>query len=839
MLTTDRPPQTIAATQAGLKERPRVRGKFIWAGGEKLYVHGVTYGTFRPRDGYGFPAPETVASDFAAMAANGINAVRTYEPPPRWLLDLAAAHGLRMLIGLAWEQHVAFLFDRKLRHKIEEQIRTGVRACAGHPAVLAFAVGNEIPAGVVRWFGRRRIESFIRRLYDAAKSEDPQALVTYVNFPTTEYLQLDFLDFLCFNVYLESQERLTAYLARLQTIAGERPLLMGEVGLDSARNGIEAQARMLDVQIRTSFAAGCAGVFTFAWTDEWFRGGSEIEDWAFGLTDRQRRPKPALVAVRDAFADSPLSPDTAWPRISVVVCSYNGSRTIRDCLEGLAELQYPNFEVIVVDDGSKDSTASIASEFDVRLIRTENRGLSNARNTGMEAADGEIVAYTDDDARPDPHWLTYLAWTFLSTDHVAVGGPNIAPPGDGLIADCVANAPGGPVQVLFNDTTAEHIPGCNMAFRKEALQAIGGFDPRYRTAGDDVDVCWRLQERGWTLGFNAAAMVWHHRRNSVRTYWRQQQGYGRAEALLEEKWPEKYNSAGHTSWGGRLYGKGLTQVLAGLQGRVYQGVWGSAFYQSIYQPAPGLITSLPLMPEWFLLMAGLAVLAGIGALWTPLLIGSLTLLGLAGLAVVGQAILSASRAAFTSEGIARSQTQRLKLRALTGFMHLMQPIARLRGRIRHGLTLWRRRLKGPFVLPRPREVSTWSGTWRSVEARLAIVVNLLKLKEATVLSGGSFDAWDIEVRAGILGSARLRMMAEDHGTGIQRVRVNWWPRFSSLASGLLLLFTGLAAGAYVDGAHAAAIVLGGLGVLVLARTLQDAGIALGALGQAIGEVDQQ
>src|SRR5439155_9858763 len=121
-------------------------------------------------------------------------------------------------------------------------------------------------------------------------------------------------------------------------------------------------------------------------------------------------------------------------------------------------------------------TAAIAQEYDVRVIRTENRGLSQARTTGMSEATGEIVAYIDDDARPDPHWLQYLAATFTSTDHVGVGGPNIAPPGDGPIAECVANAPGGPLHVLLTDRLAEHIPGCNMAFRKSALEAIGGFD---------------------------------------------------------------------------------------------------------------------------------------------------------------------------------------------------------------------------------------------------------------------------------------------------------------------------------------------------------------------------
>src|SRR5205823_11280236 len=138
---------------------------------------------------------------------------------------------------------------------------------------------------------------------------------------------------------------------------------------------------------------------------------------------------------------------------------------------------------------------------DLPANRDEDRGLANARKPGLKAATGEIGAYIDDGPHPRPHWLTYLAAKFLSTSHAAVGGPNLAPPGDGPIAECIARAPGGPVHVLLSDCEAEHIPGCNMAFRKACLEAIGGFDAQFRTAGDDVDACWRLQERGSTLGF--------------------------------------------------------------------------------------------------------------------------------------------------------------------------------------------------------------------------------------------------------------------------------------------------------------------------------------------------
>ena len=114
----------------------------------------------------------------------------------------------------------------------------GVRACAGHPALLAYAVGNEIPASIVRWHGPRRVERFIERLANAARTEDPGCLVTYVNYPSTEYLDPAGLDFLCFNVYLEEpRSAWTRIWHACRTVAGDRPLLMGEIGFDSRRHG--------------------------------------------------------------------------------------------------------------------------------------------------------------------------------------------------------------------------------------------------------------------------------------------------------------------------------------------------------------------------------------------------------------------------------------------------------------------------------------------------------------------------------------------------------------------------------------------------------------------------
>ena len=818
----------------GAAPRPRVAGKFLYAGEDKLWVKGVTYGTFRPGDdGTGYPGTATLRADFAAMAAAGINAVRVYTVPPRSLLDEAQRQGLYVMVGLPWEQHIAFLDIPRRAGEIEARVRAAARQCAGHPALLGYTVGNEIPPGIVRWHGRRRIERFVRRLYEAAKSEDPAALVTYVNFPTTEYLHLPFLDFACFNVYLESRERFEAYLARLQNLAGERPLVMAEIGLDSRRQGAAAQAESIDWQVRSAFAEGCAGAFVFSWTDEWHRGGFDIEDWDFGLTTRSRHPKPALAALRRAYAQAPFPDDMQWPRVSVVVCSYNGARTLRDTLDGLARLQYPNFEVIVVNDGSTDATPELVAEYDVRLINTENRGLSSARNTGWQTACGEIVAYIDDDAYPDPHWLHYIAYRFMTGDWVGVGGPNIAPPGDGAIAECVANAPGGPVHVLVSDREAEHIPGCNMAFRRDSLEAVGGFDPRYRAAGDDVDLCWRLQQEGGRIGFHAGAMDWHHRRNSVALYWRQQRGYGKAEALLEQKWRSRYSAAGHLAWAGRLYGRGFALPIPLGRARIYGGVWGSAAYQALYRPAPATLLALPMMPEWFLIIAALAILSVLALSWPPLRIAA-PLAVLAAAAPLAQAAIAANRAVYPEA--AKSTGERLRRWLLTAGLHVMQPLARLLGRVQHGLTPWRQRgdRPGRIVLPRALERETWSEEWHAPELWLAELESRLREAHAAVRRGGDYERWDLETRVGTLGAARVRLGIEEHGAGRQMARWRMWPRPSIPPTLAAMLLAALALGAALDRGWLAAFVLGAASGLLAWRVAADCGRALAAIERALG-----
>ena len=764
------------------------------------------------------------------MAATGANAVRTYLPPPLWLLDAARECGLRVMVGLAWEQHVAFLDDPGRAARIAASVAEQVRACEAHPAVLCYALGNEIPAAIARWHGKRQVEGFLERLHWKARAADPEGLFTYVNYPSTEYLELPFLDLTAFNVFLEEETTFETYLARLQNLSGDRPLLVTEVGIDSRRNGTEAQARALDWQVRHSFGTGAAGVFVFSWTDEWHRGGSEVSDWDFGLVDRERRPKPALETVREAFAAAPCG-EGRWPRVSVVVCTYNGEPTLGECLGRLGALSYPDFETIVICDGSRDGSAAIAREHGARVVETEHRGLSHARNVGIARAGGEIVAFLDDDAYPDPDWLHYVAAALETSAHVGVGGPNLPPEDEGLVADCVALAPGGPIHVLVSDREAEHLPGCNMAFWRAALEAVGGFDPRFRVAGDDVDICWRLQRAGGTLGFSAGAVVMHRRRDSIRRYLKQQYGYGKAEALLERKWPDRYNRAGSSRWSGRIY-EPPTGAAPRRRPTIRYGTWGSGLFQSIYGPPQRPLTGFLVAPEGLLLVLALGVVVALGLLWPPLLWAAPLLL--AAVAWVGfQALAGGWRASPSVPGRGRLET--LRRRGLTSLLFVAQPFARLAGRLRNGLSPWRRRLPPGLSWPWPRTVELWSESWREPQAVVQRLQDALAASGGFVRSGGPFDRWDLVLRVGPLGGVKIRTVVEDHGGGRQLTRVRIWPRASARQTigGLGLGLLSLAAG--LGGEGGLAIALGAAtGVLVLLgveATATATGLALSRVRQ--------
>jgi hypothetical protein len=372
-----------------------------------------------------------------------------------------------------------------------------------------------------------------------------------------------------------------------------------------------------------------------------------------------------------------------------------------------------------------------------------------------------------------------------------------------------------------------------MAFRKMALEDVGGFDPQFRAAGDDVDMCWRLHDRGGTLGFSPAAMVWHRRRRSVPAYLRQQRGYGAAEALLERKWPERYNRGGHLRWSGNVYAGRVRRAIGIHRWRVYYGTWGSGLFQSVYQRAPGTLSSLPLMPEWYLLLAVLAAAATYESIYQPLFLQvplltvpfSLLLFCASFAALLGQAVSSAWS---VLPRVRRSRRYRVGFLLAMTMLYLLQPAARLGGRLRQGLTPWRTRGLRGVALPWPQRCSVWSERWLSPTDWLRRLEEELRRSNAAVYRGGDFDRWDLEARVGALGSARLRMAVEEHGHGKQLLRFRLWPVWSRLFALLAPILAFWLALEIVRDTVAAALV-GVLAALLAVRALREVSTAVGLL----------
>ena len=567
----------------------RTDGKFFRAGEARVWLRAVTYG---PLPG-GWPA--AFDEDFGRMAAAGFQAIRLFEMPDRRLLDAAGRHGLRVFGGLKWGQNADFCHHPALFTAARVALVRALRGVAGHPALAGVYVANEIPADLVRWIGPLRVRQALEGLIALGRQTAPDLLFAYANYPSTEYLEPANADFSAFNVYLEEPAAYRDYLKRLHHIAGDRPLVISEFGLDSRRNGLARQAEVLAWAQTISRDEETAGLTVYAWSDRWWNAGAEVLDWDFGLIDRAGHAKPALLA-RPSLPAAPAAPAATF---SVIICTRNGRTRLGKCLLAVSKLAGGDFETLVVDDGSNDGAADfVAAHFPrVRLLRLAPGGLSAARNAGAAAAVGDILAFTDDDCEPDREWLTRLRRVFADGRFAAAGGPNLPPCPQSWREAVVGAAPGAPSHVMLDDDEAEHLPGCNLAVTRVAFAAIGGFDPQFHTAGDDVDFCWRLRAAGFRLGFAPGAFVWHWRRPRLRAFLRQQLGYGRAERLLIAKHPAEFSPGGCAKWQGFIYGGGPVRVMA--DSIIYHGAMGAAGYQSVTNRMLPLRGLAPRFDHWW------------------------------------------------------------------------------------------------------------------------------------------------------------------------------------------------------------------------------------------------
>jgi hypothetical protein len=762
-------------------------GKFFHLEGsvEAFGLRGVSYGPF---------SPETAAdvdADFARIASLGFNAVRVHELPAAAMLAAAEKHGLRLICGVPWAEHVDFLGDAAVWQSVRRAVVEAARFLAPFPCVAALLVGNEIEKTLVRWMRPQRVRAALEELIALARAEAPQLLVSYATYPSTEYLVPRNADFLAVNVYLERREDYARYLARLHNLAGNKPMVISEFGVDTAAQGEAEQAAAMRWWHAENLAAGVAGAVWFSFTDEWFRGGGAVTRWQFGLTTSHRQEKAACAVARDLPAI--LAPPARAPRFSVIVCTRNGARTLQTCLQSLQRLNYPDYEVIVVDDGSTDATAQIAQAFpEVKYHKKAHAGLSAARNRGAELANGEIVAFTDDDCQAHPDWLLHLSHAFAEAVVLAAGGPNIPPTPRNRVERVVAAAPGAPAHVLMNDTEAEHLPGCNLAVRKSAMAAIGGFDVDFTVAGDDVDFCWRLREHGGrgSLRFVPAAMVWHHRRFTVRAYLRQQSGYGDAEALLMAAHPARFGPLGGARWLGGIYGDHLPADDP-REGSIFHGALGLGAFQTIYAAQGAFRWWDWLTGLIWLLLALVALLLGAG--WSTVCFPVF-------------AMAAAWRVAARNGRLCglNSGFDFMVLSWLCFLQPVVREMARVRGMITHSARpTWQPVL--PEIIPplKPRKHSLclatrafWSSENGDRHALLDALVRELERQRRVIRLDDGWRWHDIEVSPQKEVSRAFLTVTEYHGNGRCLTRVRCLLRLSRAAVWNVLLwvaFTGLLA----------------------------------------------
>ena len=781
----NRPP--ARPVPGGVADRVAVAGKFLARGGTKFFLNGVSYGPFAPNTrSEPFPDDDQLARDFAHIRALGFNAARLYELPTDAVLRAAEKNDLLLIIGIPWAENVDFLSDKTLRESIEQNIRDAAHRFGTHPSVAAILVGNEIEKTLVRWMGPRKVRDFIERLIGIAKYAVPQALVSYATYPSTEYLIPRNADFISVNVYLEDRAAWEAYLLRLHNVAGNKPLVISEFGIDARAHGEQAQADLMRWQRESLLRIGAAGGVWFSYTDDWHRGGQQVEDWHFGLVDRQRAPRLAC-SIAASLPTNPPAPVADAPRISVIVCTRNGSPTLRQCLAALGRQSYANREVIVIDDGSIDDTPEIAKSFSfVRYVRQEPGGLSIARNRGAREATGEILAYTDDDCIPDEDWLLHLSTAYDDPAWVAAGGPNIPPPARNMIEAVVAAAPGAPTHVLLNDEEAEHLPGCNFSVRKDALERIGGFHDEFTTAGDDVDICWRLRAAKGKLRFVPSAMVWHHRRTTVRGYLRQQSGYGTAEARLMKHHPSRFGPLGGARWRGAIYGDGLG-LRDPSEGSVFHGPFGFAPFQAIYPQG--------IMAWWDLFT---------GVLWIALAIIALMLRS----PMIAATLFAASAWAAwlrTKQNAPAAASRASSARLALWLLCWLQPIVREWARLREMVRLRSRPSWHPsppeIIIPaRPHKASIrrsvqsfWSSDGIGRDQWLASFQKLLAEKKISFRQDDGWRRLDVELSPNGIVSLAFLSVTEYHGGDRLLTRVAVVQRINAAKMVLLLgVMTGLA-----------------------------------------------
>ena len=228
--------------------------------------------------------------------------------------------------------------------------------------------------------------------------------------------------------------------------------------------------------------------------------------------------------------------------ITVIVPVKNEEKIIGKCLHSLKSLNYPNYEIIVVNDGSTDGTEEILKQFNtITVLTTNGMGPSMARNLAIEKSGGGYLAFTDADCLIDKEWLNQLRAYFTDTNVMGVGGDQLCPEDETLFGKDVHNFlkliafSSDYLKTEKEVMNIRHNPTCNMMYRKEAFEKIGNFKKDLWPC-EDLEFDCRLIQSGYKLIFNPKAIVYHYRPKNLKKFGQMHFRYGRAHAKLVLKY---------------------------------------------------------------------------------------------------------------------------------------------------------------------------------------------------------------------------------------------------------------------------------------------------------------
>jgi len=234
--------------------------------------------------------------------------------------------------------------------------------------------------------------------------------------------------------------------------------------------------------------------------------------------------------------------------VSVIVPAYNAARTLPACLAALKDqaVSRSSYEVIVVDDGSTDATREITQSYGVRLLTQPNHGPAAARNLGVQAAQGEILLFTDADCAPAPDWIVAMIEPLADPDVIGVKGAYRTRQ-RGLVARFVQAEYEDKYDKMRQERYIDFVDTYAAAYRRCVFADGQGFDPAFpRASGEDVEFSYRLARQGYKMVFAPKAVVYHQHVASVLDYLRRKYYVGYWRVRMYRKHPQKALADSHT-----------------------------------------------------------------------------------------------------------------------------------------------------------------------------------------------------------------------------------------------------------------------------------------------------